>query len=133
MYLIVFLLFIFVFLFGFIVRESDIEELELVNTLGSSNNSDPISQRVLLEELLSQVLEVLSRELSSRNNSNLITLSADNNLVLEVTSSVINLDVFSEILLKSSDINDLALGVGSNFKSVLLGLLLGLLGLQYIC
>jgi hypothetical protein len=116
-----------VILISFIV--DNIEESELVDTLRSRNNSEPISQLLLLEELLcperkvlagckcsrrkkhSQVFEVSSRELLVGSDLDFtITDLLDLDDVAEVTNTAVDLDLILEEFLEGADIEDLVAG-----------------------
>lgn len=114
-----------VILIGVIV--DDVEELELVDTTGGGDDTEPVTELLLLEELLGQVLEVAARELVVGNDLDLaITRRRDGDVIAQVVGAAVNLDVVLEELLKGRDVEDL---VASRLRSVddeLLGLLLGL-------
>lgn len=105
----------------------DVEELELVNTAGGGNDAEPVTELLLLEELLGQVLEVAAGEVVVGNDLDLaLTLLLDDDVVAEVVGAALNLDAVLEELLEGRDIENL---VGGGLRSVddeLLGLLLGL-------
>jgi hypothetical protein len=104
----------------------DVEEAELVNTLGGRNDAEPITELLLLEELLGaagplanipsftmsycnvQVLQVATRELLVGDNLDLaIGLLADLDVVAEVSGAALNLDAVVEELLEGLDVEDL--------------------------
>jgi hypothetical protein len=112
----------------------NVEESQLVNTLGGGDNSEPVSQLLFLEELLrpiqsissaftpsiytfprnedmieySQVLEISARELRVRNNLDLsIANLGDLDGISEVSDTAINLDLVLEELLEGGDVEDL--------------------------
>lgn len=113
----------------------DVEESELVDTLGGRDDTEPVSELLLLEELLcpiptmlasvlcdkkeigcSQVLEVSARELSVGDNFDLsITNLLDLNNVTEVSYTAIDLDFILEELLECGNVEDL---VGSGLRSI---------------
>lgn len=123
----------------------DVEELELVDTLGGGHDAEPVTELVLLEELLGaaavmlvnpifstdsqatgvrgpvvgrhvQVLEVAARELVVSNDLDLaLTLLADNNGVAEVADAALNLDALLEELGEGAGVEDL---VASGLRSV---------------
>ena len=120
----------------------NVEESQLINTLGSGDNSEPVSQLLLLEELLcpvqsissafisliyiflqseemvvySQVLEISARELCVRNNLDLsIANLGDLDGISEVSNTAINLDLVLKELLEGGDVEDL---VASGLRSV---------------
>lgn len=73
-------------------------ELQLVLVLLDRNESDPVSKLVLLQESLGQVLQVLTGELGSGDNNNLVTLLSDGDFLTQVTDDTVNLDVFNQVL-----------------------------------
>lgn len=88
-----------------------IEELFLVLFLGGNlierqlificfgrNKPDPVSQLVFFQVLLSQILQILSRKLCSRNNSNSGSVFINDYRVTQVTQMAINLNVFDQVL-----------------------------------
>lgn len=128
----------------------DVEEAELVDTLGGGHDTEPVTKLLLLEELLcaisivsnsssmlsassgkySQILEVSSRELSVCDNLDLaLTLLGDLDSVAEVSDAAVNLDLVLEELLESRDVKDL---VGRWLRRVD-DELLGHLGLLALC
>ena len=107
----------------------DVEEAELVDTLGGGDDTEPVTEMLLLEELLgtgtesvcasrqwprqpvgvySQVLEVSSGELLVSDDLDLaLTLLGDLDNVAEVSDTAVNLDLVLEELLESGDVEDL--------------------------
>jgi hypothetical protein len=105
----------------------DVEELELVDTARGRDNAEPVTELLLLEELLGQVLEVTTRELVVGNDLDLaLTLLLDNDVVAKVVGAALDLDAVLEELLEGSDVEDLVAGRLRSINDVLLGLLLGL-------
>ena len=49
----------------------DVVEAELVDVLGGRNNADPVTERVLLQELFGKVLDITFRERDARSDSEL--------------------------------------------------------------
>ena len=109
---------------------NNVEESELVDTLARGDNTEPISQLLLLEELLgpvhwvsygqfhqffgkwySQVLEIPARELRVRNNLDLsIRDLRDLHGITEISDAAIDLDLVLEELLEGGDVKDLVAG-----------------------
>jgi hypothetical protein len=130
----------------------NVEEAELVDTLGGGNDAEPVTELLLLEELLGtttllacapvfplnkeifyaanvQVLQVAARELLVRNDLDLaITLLADLNGITKVTSAALDLDAVVQELLESLDVEDLVVDGLRAVDDELLGDLLALLG-----
>lgn len=113
----------------------DVEEAESVDTLGGGDNTEPVTELVLLQELLGavacalvslfihkfargarfrnnvQVLEVATRELSVGDNDDLaLTLLGDGDDIAEVTGAALDLDLVVKELLESGNIEDLVGG-----------------------
>lgn len=108
----------------------DVEEAKLVDTLGGGDDAEPVTELLLLKELLGpvvvphwlafmpstlilvvvylQVLEVATRELLVGDDLNLaVTLLGDLDGVAEVAGAAINLDAVVKELLEGGDIEDL--------------------------
>lgn len=85
------------FVFFFFVF-SDRVELQGVLVLLDSNESNPVSDLVLLQVSLGQVLQVLTGELGVGNNNDLGTFSRDRDFVTQVTDNTFDLDVFNQVL-----------------------------------
>jgi len=105
----------------------DVVEAELVDTLGGGDDAEPVTELLLLEVLLGEVLQVAAGEGDVSNNLDLaIAGLGDDNVLTEVTDTALDLDAVVEELLEGGDIEDL---VASGLRSVdneLLGNLLGL-------
>lgn len=94
----------------------DVEELELVDTTGGGNDTEPVTELLLLEELLGEVLQVAAGEVNVGNDLNLtLALLLDNDVVAEVVGAALNLDAVLEELLEGGDVEDL---VRSRLRSV---------------
>ncbi|MBY8978551.1 hypothetical protein KHP62_22390, partial [Rhodobacteraceae bacterium NNCM2] len=88
---------------------NNVEESQFVNALGGGDNTEPISQLVLLEELLGQVLEVVTR-VNRGLDLDALSILNDGDLVTQVALQSIDLKVVLEELLESSGIEDLVVG-----------------------
>ena len=119
-----------IILLGIIVH--NVEESELIYTLGSGDNSEPVSQLLLLEELLrpiqtcqhpslflrsgglyksSQVFKISSRELCVCNDLNLSIADLGNlDDITKVSDTAVDLDLVLEELLEGGDVEDLVAG-----------------------
>jgi len=107
----------------------NVEEAELVDTLGGGNDAEPVTELLLLEELLGEVLQVAARELLVRNDLDLaIALLADLDVVAKVTGAALDLDAVVKELLESLDVEDLVVDGLRAVDDELLGDLLALLG-----
>lgn len=116
---------------------NDVEELELVDSLGGGDDAEPVTELHLLEELLGakcqielvsgyliheillpsgpgialQVLQVAAGQLVVGNDLDLsVTLLGDLDLVAEVANTALNLDLLVQELLEGGDIEDLVGG-----------------------
>lgn len=122
--------------------------LEGVGVLGGSNDAEPFTHLVLLEELLGQVLEVALRERNRRGDREFastwreqsrsvrgarrreseieeITLAGELDVLAELTGLSLDLDVVYEELLVSGGIEDLVVGGSRVVDEELLGGSLG--------
>lgn len=116
-----------VVLVGLVV--DNVEEAELVDTLGGGNNTEPVTELLLLEELLGKVLEVTTRKLLVGNDLDLyLALLADLDVITEVTGAALDLDAVVEELLESLDVEDLVVDGLRAVDDELLRHLLVLLG-----
>jgi len=88
---------------------ADVEVAELVGLGVGSDDTDPITDAVFLEELLGKVLQVLLGEASSAADDNLVTLTLDSHGLAEVAGLALDLDALLEESLESSNIKDLVL------------------------
>ena len=67
--------------------------------LVSSNNTEPITDLVLLQELLGKVLEVTLGESNVGNNGDLVvSRTRDSDSLTEVVGTTINLDTIMKVL-----------------------------------
>ena len=99
-------------LFSFlIITSSDLVVLKLVGVLGLSNNTQVVTQLLLLEVSLGEVLQLTLGEpkVLGTGNSDLSAVTGDNNSALgEVAGlSVSNLDTLVEVLLERSNVKNL--------------------------
>jgi len=84
----------------------DLEVSQLIAVLGRCNNTEPISQIVLLEVLLCQVLQVPLGEGNIRGEGNLGLLSLHGELFAKVVGLASNLDTLMEVLLEVGTVHD---------------------------
>jgi len=138
-----------VVLIGLII--DDVEEAELVDALGGRYDAQPVTQLLLLEELLGaiahcqhialefrshsrmrlcanvQVLQVSARELLVRNDLDLsIALLRDLDRVAKVAGAALDLDAVVQELLEGLDVEDLVVDGLRAVDDELLGDLLAL-------
>lgn len=103
-----------VVLVGLVV--DDVEELELVDAARGGDDAEPVTELLLLEELLGQVLEVAAGEVVVGDDLDLaLALLLDNDVVAEVVGAALDLDALLEELLEGGDVENL---VGGGLRSV---------------
>lgn len=90
--------YLFLILVLFIVGDVEITELE--GLLVRSNDTEPVTDLVLFQELLGEVLEVTLGESNVGDNGDLvISRTRDGNGFTEVVGTTINLDTIVKVLL----------------------------------
>lgn len=100
---------LFFFFFVFIIGNVEVTKFE--GLLVSSDNTEPVTDLVLLQELLGEVLEVTLGEGNVSNNSDLVVSRArDSNSFTEVVGTTIDLDTVVEVLFESGSVKDLVVG-----------------------
>lgn len=100
----------FYLLFITFISSADREVSHFIRILAGGNNSKVITQLLLLQVSLGQVLELTFGEskISWAGNSQLCAISCDDNIVGCKSSSLsVNLDLFLKVCLKESNIQDL--------------------------
>ena len=125
----------------------NVKEAELVDTLGGRDDTEPVTELLLLEELLGaanssalhprppslhvhnlQVLQVAAGELLVSNDLDLsVTLLGDLDDIAEVTGAALDLDAVVKELLERLDVEDLVVDGLRAVDDELLGDLLALL------
>lgn len=93
------------------------------------DESDPVSDLVLLQVLLGQVLQVLTRELGGGDNSDNVVGLLNDNVVTQVTDNTLNFDLVVQELHVGSWVKDTVLGWSGDIDGVLVGGLSLLVGL----
>lgn len=93
----------------------------MVLVLLDGDESDPVSDLVLLQVSLSQVLQVLTGELGVGDNNNLVTFGGDRDVVTQVTNDAVDLDVFNQVLDVSFLVKDTVFNWGRSVNDKLLG------------
>jgi len=91
----------------------DVEVAELVDGGLGSDHTEPITDLVLLEELLSEVLKVLLGEASRGLHSDLVAVTGHSHDLAESTSLAVDLYLLLEELLESDNVEDLILSGSS--------------------
>ena len=96
------------FLILILVLVGDVEVAELIGTLVRGNDTEPVAELVLLEELLGKVLEVTLGELLVGGDGDLGVITTDDgDLVGQTTGAALDLDAIVEELLESRSIENL--------------------------
>lgn len=111
-------------LFVSLVFWSDLVEGQSVLVGLHRDESDPVSQLVLLQVLLCQVLQVLTRELGGGDNCNDGAVLLDRDSITQVTSSTIDLNMFNQELSIGSWVENTVLNWRGNIDGESLGNLL---------
>lgn len=99
----------------------------MVLVLLDGDESDPVSDLVLLQVSLGQVLQVLAGELGVGDNNNLGALLGDSDVVTQVAGVAVNLDVLNQELDVRRWVKHTVLSGGGGVNDKLLSSL-GLLG-----
>ena len=90
---------------------NDVEELQAVLALAGADDTEPVTQLLLLEELLGQVLEVATRELLVSDDLDLAVADVvDGDVVAEVTGAALDLDALLEEGCERGWVEDAVLG-----------------------
>lgn len=94
-----------------LVLANDVVEAELVDTLGGGDDAEPVTELLLLEELLCQVLEVATGELLVGDDLDLAVVEvSDGDALAEVTGKTVNLDAGLEEGGEGRRVEDLVVG-----------------------
>lgn len=96
-------------------------ELQLVLVLLDRHESDPVSELVLLQVSLGQVLQVLTGELGGRDNNDLVAVLGDRGALTQVTDNTVDLDVLNQVLDVSLLVEDTVVHRGRGVNDELLG------------
>lgn len=92
----------------------DVEETDLVRGLGGGDDTEPVTELLLLKELLDQVLEVTLGEGSLGLNDDLGLLASDLDGLSELTSLTVNLDAGLQEVGEVIGVDDLLSSVALN-------------------
>jgi hypothetical protein len=94
-----------------LVLANDVVEAELVDTLGGGDDTEPVTELLLLEELLCQVLEVATGEVLVGDDLDLAVVEVgDGDALAEVTGKTVNLDAGLEEGGEGRRVEDLVVG-----------------------
>jgi hypothetical protein len=94
-----------------LVLANNVVEAELVDTLGGGNDTEPVTELLLLEELLCQVLEVATGEVLVSNDLDLAVVEVgDGDGLAEVTGAAVDLDARLEEGGEGRRVEDLVVG-----------------------
>lgn len=90
---------------------NNVEELEGVLALRSADDTEPVTELLLLEELLGQVLEVATGEVLVCDDLDLsISEVVDGDVLAKVTGAAVDLDALLEESRESGGVEDAVLG-----------------------
>jgi hypothetical protein len=94
-----------------LVLANNVVEAELVDTLRGGNDTEPVTELLLLEELLCQVLEVATGEVLVSNDLDLAVVEVgDGDGLAEVTGAAVDLDARLEEGGEGRRVEDLVVG-----------------------
>lgn len=90
---------------------NDVEELQAVLALAGADHTEPVTELLLLQKLLGQVLEVATGEVLVCDDLDLAVAEVgDGNVVAEVTGAALDLDALLEEGGESRGVEDAVLG-----------------------
>jgi len=94
-----------------LVLANDVVEAELVDTLGGGDDAEPVTELLLLEELLCQVLEVATGEVLVGDDLDLAVVEVgDGDALAEVAGETVDLDARLEEGGEGRRVEDLVVG-----------------------
>jgi len=94
-----------------LVLANDVVEAELVDTLGGGDDAEPVTELLLLEELLCQVLEVATGEVLVGDDLDLAVVEVgDGDALAEVAGEAVDLDARLEEGGEGRRVEDLVVG-----------------------
>lgn len=94
-----------------VVLANDVVEAKLVDTLGGGDDTEPVTELLLLEELLCQVLEVATGELLVGDDLDLAVVEVgDGDAVAEVAGQAVDLDAGLQEGGEGGGVEDLVVG-----------------------
>jgi len=96
-------------LFLFVIISADVVELECVAVLGGGNDTDPVPESVLLQELFGEVLEVSLGQRDARGHGKLVVGGIPSNLHIftKLTCFAFDLDTVVQEFFKVGAVEDL--------------------------
>jgi len=101
---------------------NNVEELEAVLALGGADDAQPVTELLLLEELLGQVLEVATAEvLVSNDLDSAIAEVGDGDVLAEVAGAAVDLDALLQEGREGRGVEDAVLGRLGSVDDELLG------------
>jgi len=87
---------------------NNVEESQLVHALGGGDHAQPISELLLLEEFLRQVLQIPARKRNMRDDLDLpVSNGFDVNVIAQIPGATLDLDAIVQELLEGTEVEDL--------------------------
>jgi len=94
----------------------DVEEAQLIHSLGGGDHAQPIPELLLLEELLGQILQIPTREGNVRDDLDLpVARLADADIIAQVPGAALDFNAVVQEFLEGAEIEDL---VGNGLRAV---------------
>ena len=116
-------MFLFLLVVLLLVLANNVVEPELVDTLAGADDAEPVTELLLLQELLGQVLEVAAAELLVGDDFDLAVLEVGHRDGLaEVAGAAVDLDARLQEGGECRRVEDLVVGRLGGVDDVLLGL-----------
>jgi hypothetical protein len=100
----------FIFLFFFLLV--DVVVFENISLLVSGNDTEPVTELMLLEETFGKVLKISLGEVDGSSDSELIVATSNLDDVIKVIGTAFDLDMVMEVLFISGNVKDLVIGRG---------------------
>lgn len=100
----------FIFLFFFLLV--DVVVFENISLLVSGNDTEPVTELMLLEETFGKVLKISLGEVDGSSDSELIVATSNLDDVIKVIGTAFDLDMVMEVLFISGNVKDLVVGRG---------------------
>jgi len=103
-----------------LIVTNNIVEPKLIHALAGADNTEPVTELLLLQKLLGQVLEVAARELLVRDNLDLAVLEVgDADRLAEVSGAAVDLDARLQEGGEGRGVEDLVVGGLASVDDVL--------------